>query len=141
MRSELVRLKEHDGLFGIHEGALLRQGPGTKSADPQTAGFRAAGGAPAAAGPRPTQLLRGSLRLPARVPPGDYTLDLIGFDQQRVMHLGRATLRLEQVGTVRALRRFAMDHGLFYGIAASVIAILVGLLTGLLFRPKSDESH
>ena len=141
MREELVRLKEHEGMYAIREGGLVRQVADVTPTGPQAAGLRAAGGAPAAGEPRALELLRGSFRLPARVPPGNYSVDLIGFDQQRVIHLGHATLHLDRVGTVRALRRLAMDHGLFYGIAASLIAIVVGLLTGLLFRPKSDESH
>jgi Na+/H+-dicarboxylate symporter len=34
-----------------------------------------------------------------------------------------------------------MNHGLAYGIVASVLAIIAGLLTGFLFRPKADEAH
>ena len=141
MRSELVRLKVHEGLFAIHEGGLARQGPDSRPTGAQAANVQVAGAAPAATEPRPTELLRGSFRLPARVPPGDYSVDLIGFDKQRVVHLGRATMQLKHVGAVSALKHLAMEHGLLYGIAASLIAIVVGLLTGLLFRPKSDESH
>jgi len=141
LRAELVGLKEHDGLFAIRERGLVRQGPDPKPTGPQPAGVRGAGGAPAVVEPHPTELLRGSFHLPARVPPGNYSVDLIGFNNQRAIQLGRAMLQLDHVGTVRALRRLAMDHGLLYGIAASLIAIVVGLLTGLLFRPKSDESH
>lgn len=141
LRSELVGLKEHDGLFAIHEGGLLRQGADRQSTASQAAGVRGTGGAPAVVAPRRTELLRGSFRLPAHVPPGNYSVDLIGFDKQRVIQLGSTTLRLDRVGTVKALRDLAMDHGLFYGIAASLIAIVVGLLTGLVFQPKSDQSH
>jgi Putative transmembrane protein (Alph_Pro_TM) len=141
LRSELVRLKEHEGLFAIREGGLVRPTPDAKPTGAQAAGFRGAGGAPAVIEPRPTELLRGFFRLPPRVPPGDYSVDLIGFNKQGAIHLGSAMLQLKRVGAVRAMRRLAMDHGLLYGIAASVIAILVGLLTGLVFQPKSDESH
>lgn len=141
LRSELVKLKEHQGLFSIREGGLVRQTPDAKPTGAHTAGFRVAGRAPGVIEARPTELLRGSFRLPARVPPGDYSVDLIGFDKQGPVQLGSAMLRLKRVGAVRAMRRLAMDHGLLYGIAASVIAILVGLLTGLVFQPKSDESH
>lgn len=141
LRTELVGLKERDGLFAIREGGLVRQGLDRKITGQQAAGLGGAGGAPTMAAQRQTELLRGTFHLPARVPPGDYSVDMIGFDKQRVVHLGQAKLQLKHVGTVRALRRLAMDHGLLYGIAASLIAIVVGLLTGLLFRPKSDESH
>lgn len=119
LRAELVALKEHEGLFALREGALGRGGAG---APPQ--------------GP-----LRGTFRLPASAPAGDYGVDLIGFKDRRAVHLGSATLHLEHVGAVGALRRLASYHGLAYGITACLIAIIVGLVTGLLFRPKSDESH
>ena len=136
LRPELVRLKEHEGLFAIREGGLTGLNPGAPAA-----AARGDNGVTAANAPGSTHLLRGNFHLPARLPPGDYSVDVIGFDKERVVHLGHATLQLEHVGAVRALRRLAMDHGLLYGILASLIAIVVGLLTGLLFRPKSSESH
>jgi hypothetical protein len=127
LRKEFVRLKEHEGLFAFHEGAL-------SWADSATDGSSA---------PDPTtpRLVRGTFRLPARVRPGDYVVDLIGFRDRQATNLGSAVLHLERVGAVKQLRRFAIEHGLAYGIAASLIAIVAGLLTGLLFRPKSDEAH
>ena len=35
----------------------------------------------------------------------------------------------------------AMTHGLFYGTTAVVIALVAGLLTGLLFRSKRNGAH
>jgi len=115
-RAELVKLKEHDGLFAMHEGALT-------TAD------------------GPPRRLQGTLQLPARVPAGDYTVDLIGFRGKEATHLASTTLRFAHVGAAKQLKRFAHEHGLAYGIAASLIAIIAGLLTGLLLRPKADESH
>jgi hypothetical protein len=126
LRGELVKLKEHDGLFAMREGAFESEG-GTDN--------------PASAQGEPTKLLRGAFRLPARVPPGNYEVDLIGFREHQATHLGKATLHLEHVGVAKQLKQFALAHGLAYGIAASLIAIVAGLLTGLLLRPKADESH
>ena len=126
LREELVKLKEHDGLFAMHEGGLERTGGTDNSATGQG---------------EPATLWRGTFQLPARVPPGAYEIDLIGFRDHEATQLGKATLHLEHVGMARQLRRFALAHGLAYGIAASLIAIVAGLLTGLLLRPKADESH
>ena len=126
LRGDLVGLKEHGGLFALREGALVRRG---KSA---------ALVAPASELP---QRLRGTFRLPASAPAGDYSVDLIGFKDQRAVHLASATLHIEHAGAVRIVRRLAIDHGLTYGAAASLIAIVVGLLTGVLFRSKSNEGH
>ncbi|MGB9203819.1 MAG: TIGR02186 family protein [Terriglobales bacterium] len=126
LRGELAGLKEHGGLFALREGALVRRG---KSASLV---------APGADAP---QRLRGTFRLPASAPAGDYSVDLIGFKDQRAVHLASATLHIEHAGAVRIVRRLAIDHGLTYGAAASLIAIVVGLLTGVLFRSKSNEGH
>jgi hypothetical protein len=127
LRREFVRLKEHEGLFAIREGALSwadSTTDGSSGSDPNT--------------PR---LVRGTFRLPARVRAGDYLVELIGFRDRQAATLASKVLRLEHVGAVKQLRRFAIEHGLAYGIAASLIAIATGLLTGLLLRPKSDEAH
>lgn len=126
LRGELVGLKEHGGLFALREGALMRRG---KSASLV---------APGADAP---QRLRGTFRLPASAPAGDYSVDLIGFKDQRAVHLASATLHIEHAGAVKIMRHLAFDHGLTYGAAASLIAIVVGLLTGVLFRSKSNEGH
>jgi hypothetical protein len=126
LRGDLVGLKEHGGLFALREGALMRRG---KSASLVATGAEA------------PQRLRGTFRLPASAPAGDYSVDLIGFKDQRAVHLASATLHIEHAGAVRIVRHLALDHGLTYGGAASLIAIVVGLLTGVLFRSKSNEGH
>ena len=141
LRGDLVGLKEHDGLFALREGALARTAQSVLSASPLVAGATEAGDPPPAA---PTlqspQVLRGTFRLPASAPAGDYSVDLIGFKEQRAVHLASATLHIEHAGAVRILRRLAIDHGLTYGGAACLFAIVVGLLTGRLFR-SANEAH
>lgn len=141
LRSQLVGLKEHEGLFAVREKALERGDPRAASKIPQPTSAAAAGDPMSNAVSDAPGLLRGTFRLPARAPAGDYTLDLIGFKDQRAVHLASATLHVEQVGVVRTLRELALDHGLFYGIAACLIAIAAGLVTGRLFRSRSDEGH
>ncbi len=126
LRGELVGLKERDGLFALREGALARRG--------QSAALVAT----VAESP---QRLRGAFRLPASAPAGDYSVDLIGFKDQHAVHLASATLHIEHAGAVRIVRRLALDHGTAYGAAACLIAIIVGLLTGVLFRSRSNEGH
>jgi hypothetical protein len=139
-RSEFVKLKEHDGLFAMREDALVAERPAADTMAPHADASRVlAHSGPAAAG-IPT-LLRGTLRVPSRVPAGDYTVDLIGFEGGRAVHLARTTLSLRHVGAARQLRRLALDHGLAYGSVASLLAVVVGLLTGFLFRPRAEESH
>jgi len=142
LRGELVGLKERDGLFALREGALARSGQGAPPASPLLTGAAEAGDpSPTAPLAQPMQLWRGTFRLPACAPPGDYAVDLIGFKGQRAVHLASATLHIEHAGAVRFVRYLAIDHGLTYGSAACLIAIIVGLLTGRLFRSRAHEGH
>ncbi|HLI62893.1 MAG TPA: TIGR02186 family protein [Terriglobales bacterium] len=140
LRSQLVGLKEHEGLFTIQPTGLT---PVALRAEvPRLATIEEAGnGSVVSALAGETVVLQGAFRLPPRAPVGDYSLELIGFKDGHAVRLNSATLHLEQVGMVLQLRRFAFDHGLAYGIAACLIAVVVGLLTGLIFQPKSDEAH
>ncbi|MGB9073741.1 MAG: TIGR02186 family protein [Terriglobales bacterium] len=140
LRGELVGLKERDGLFALREGALARAGQSVPPADPLVTS-QAGDPAPAAPIAQSPQLWRGTFRLPASAPPGDYSVDLIGFRDQHAVHLASATLHIEHAGAVRFVRHLAIDHGLTYGSAASLFAIVVGLLTGRLFRSRSHEGH
>ena len=118
---ELVRLKEHEGFYSIDEGGLIRRTAGHAS--------------------NAKELLQGSFYLPANAPPGEYSLTLLGFSDQGSEELGKAKLRLECVGAVRELKHLAHDHGLIYGIGASLFAVIVGFLIGILFQQRTDESH
>lgn len=141
LRAELVGLKERDGSFAVREEALHGAESQTISTDPLSAGTAATGDPPSTALPSAQRVLRGFVHLPASVPAGDYALDLIGFKNRRVVHLGSTTLHVEHVGVVRRMRTLATDHGLIYGIAASLFAVIAGLVTGRAFRSKSDEGH
>jgi hypothetical protein len=119
---ELVRLKEHEGFYAIDEGGLTQR---------HTKGHASSA----------TDLLQGVFYLPANAPPGEYSLTLLSFRDQGTEKLGQAKLRLECVGAVRELKHLAHEHGLIYGIGASLFAIIVGFLIGILFQQRTDESH
>ena len=137
LRGDLVGLKERDGLFALREGALAR----TQRSFPPSSPLSVGAVKDSATMVEPPQRLRGTFRLPASAPAGDYSVDLIGFKDQHAVHLASATLHMEHAGAVRIVRRLALDHGLAYGGAACLIAIVVGLLTGRLFRSRSNEGH
>lgn len=141
LRGELVGLKEHEGLFALREGALARSGQSVSPAGTPVTDAQAGDPTPTAPTAPPPQQWRGTFRLPASAPPGDYSVDLIGFRDQHAVRLASATLHIEHAGAVRIVRHLAIDHGLTYGGAACLIAIVVGLLTGRLFRSRSHEGH
>jgi uncharacterized protein (TIGR02186 family) len=115
---EFVSLKESDGLYFISEEAMEVE-PGMEG------------------------LVRMSteLRLPAKTPPGDYQILVHGFGREGGMLLGMTTLRVTQVGMAAFIRNLAIEHGLSYGIMAVVVAIAVGLFTGVVFGLGSKKAH
>jgi hypothetical protein len=139
VRPELIKLKEHEGLYAMREQALDRAGRGGQAESSPLAAEESPAKAAAAGGG--VDVMRGTFRLPASAPPGQYSVSLLAFRAGRAVPLSTVPLRLEYVGAARVWRRLAMDHGLAHGVFACVVAIVVGLLTGVLFRPKTDSSH
>jgi hypothetical protein len=137
IRRELVKLKAASGLFLVEAGTLREQKGGNQRVFGSVAAAEGGQAGPSAS----LRFLHGSFQLPPRAPVGDYVVDLIGFKDRRAFPLASVKLRVEYTGAVRALRELAMHHGLLYGVGAIVIAIAVGLLTGLVFDRKTDEGH
>ncbi|MCX6543287.1 MAG: TIGR02186 family protein [Acidobacteria bacterium] len=118
-RDQFVKLKQRDGLYRVLEGALTKTGGGE-------------GG---------SAVFEGTLSLPAKIPPGTWQVELFGFEHGHVARLAAVPLTIEYAGVVRAMHGLAMDHGTVYGWMSVVIAIAVGLLTGVLFSTKSQKGH
>jgi uncharacterized protein (TIGR02186 family) len=115
---QFVKLKEQEGVYRVDEGAVDLQPSGPKQATVSV-----------------------SIPLPARTPVGEYEVDVIGFEHGHGHEIGTASLRLEQAGLVRALRALAVDRSLVYGFAAVLVAIVAGVLTGLIFGRKAGGAH
>lgn len=115
---ELVKLKEHDGLFSVKEhGVKLAAG--------------SSGSARATA----------SFRLPAKALPGTYSVRVLCFQKHHLAREGKDPIELRYDGHVSFIADLAHKHGLLYGILASLIAILAGLFTGLVFGRKGGGAH
>ena len=114
---ELIRLRERDGLWATHEGGLTSRADGA------------------------AVQVDGAFVLPAAVSPGEYTVDVIGFSNQRASRLIHETVVIERVGAVGVVWSLAMEHRLLYGCAAVVTAIVAGLLTGLLFQSRRHKAR
>jgi uncharacterized protein (TIGR02186 family) len=114
---ELIKLKESEGLYSITEGTLELRARSSSAR------------------------VSGRFRLPAKTPPGDYEVRLIGFKDGKAERLGCEPLRLRQVGMTAFISSLARQHGFIYGVFAVLIALGVGLLTGLLFGLGSKRGH
>ncbi len=115
---QLVALKEHEGLFAIHEGTV-RLGRG-------------------AAG---TTLVRAECRLPASTRAGDYEVVLYGFKDGRGQLLGSAPLRVAPRGLCGLIASVVERRPLLHGLLAVVIAIVAGLACGIVFGRGGHKAH
>jgi uncharacterized protein (TIGR02186 family) len=106
-RSALVRLKQEQSLFQDHDDGVSFIG---------------------------RSLFRASVDLPVNVPIGRYTTDVYLFHDGKLISKNESTLEVSQVGFERVVYLLASRHPLIYGLAAVMIAVLVGLLGWVMFR-------
>ncbi len=109
---EFVKIKEGEGLYRLSDGGVSLG---------QTQG-----------GQRGFECL---FNLPARVPPGVYQVRafLKGPDGRVVPGASRQ-LKIEEVGFPALLSSLAYNYGLLYGVLASLVALVGGLITSMLFK-------
>lgn len=108
---EFVKLKEKSGLYGTFADAI-QYGPAEGGLKP----FKA------------------TLALPAALPQGRYTVQVLAVANGAVAASEDLALEAHEVGVPSWISTFAFDHGTLYGIFAVVVAIIAGLLTGIIFR-------
>jgi hypothetical protein len=107
---DLVRLKERDRVWGVAEGSVRVQ--------PAEGGFA---------------LATTDFSLPVRAKPGTYRIFVYTFAEGRGTLLGSADVQLKEGGISSFITSLAKRHGLLYGVLAALIAMAMGLLTGLVF--------
>ena len=115
---EAIRFKESEGLYGIQEGgvALVPAGDGLVRAEAEFV-------------------------LPAKAPTGEYRILLHGFGPEGAALIAEQQVTVVKTGTAAFISDLALTHGLAYGVFAVVIAIGVGLITGVLFGLGSKKGH
>jgi hypothetical protein len=105
---------------------LYLDNAGQVSLDPETDGF---------------QTFHADLRLPSRITPGDYTLEVFALRDGEAIATGLAHMNAKFVGAPAMLASMAFNHGAIYGILAVIIAILGGLVIGRIFQGSGDGAH
>lgn len=108
---ELLKLKESTGLYGV-------------SCDAVSYG-EALGG---------IKRFSAELRIPARMPPGDYRVEVFALNSGEVVGKAADHLTVDKVGVPQLLSFLAFKHGALYGVVATLVAVVAGLLMGFLFR-------
>lgn len=110
---ELLTLKEQEGLY--------RQSSGAVKLGEKRDGLQA---------------FSAQLAIPSRLSPGSYSVEVFAVKDGTIQAQAARTVEARLVGAPALLADLAFNHGAWYGILASIIAILGGLAIGLVFQSK-----
>jgi len=108
---EFVKLKHKSGLYGTF--------PGSVEYGAETAGKKA---------------FRCTLSMPSALPAGTYRLEVAAVKDHAIVSRAAQPLEAMETGMPAFISRLAFDHGTLYGVLAVLIAVMAGLLTGVLFK-------
>jgi hypothetical protein len=115
---DLIKLKEGEGLFTIVEGGICH--------------------APMPGG---REQIATEFFLPPKAPVGEYLVELYGFKDGSGTLLGSGSFTLEQDHLIQFITSMVGHHGLLYGCLSVMIAIVAGLLTGVIFGLGKGKAH
>jgi uncharacterized protein (TIGR02186 family) len=79
-------------------------------------------------------LFRASIILPAQVPVGDYTVAVKLFTDGNVIAHTDLVFDIVKVGFEQIVVEAAREHGLLYGFATALMALLTGWIASVVFR-------
>jgi uncharacterized protein (TIGR02186 family) len=111
---QLVKLKESEGLYGVFPDTLKVVGH---------------------SGDRAT--LEGQMKLPSNITPGNYQISLSVFNSGKLLESQTVDMPIEMKGLPALLSTMAHKNAVLYGVFAVVIAIVTGLVMGIVFKGKS----
>lgn len=107
---EMIKLREHEGLFSIKENSIQRT--------PTDHGM---------------DKISTDIDFPPKAAVGEYSVELLSFKDGTPSVIGTDSIKLERSKAVRLLSSMALNNGLLYGCIAVFIALVSGLLTGIIF--------
>lgn len=81
------------------------------------------------------------LQLPSRLSPGHYMVQAFAVKDGAVAATGELDVKASFVGIPAFMADMAFNHGTLYGILASIIAILGGLVISQIFRGSKSGAH
>jgi len=111
---QFVRLKEHESLYGVFPSSLKLVSTSTAKTG-----------------------VEGQFMLPSNIPPGNYSVVLSVLNSGKLLEQESFEFPVSMSGLPGLLATLAYDHATLYGLIAVVIAILTGLVMGLVFKSKS----
>ncbi len=110
---EFLKLKQSEGLYSINQGAISYESK--KSSDKGIRFFS-------------------TLKIPPKVPPGEYRVDLFSIKENKIIGQVTENLTVKTVGFPTMIISLAKNHGALYGILAALVAVLAGLVMGVVFK-------
>ncbi len=117
-----------DKHYLVPEFLKLKQGEGLYS--------EKTGGVELAPAENGMQAFAAKVFLPSRLSPGHYLAEAFAVQDGAVVATASLPVPAELVGAPAFLANLAFNHGAWYGVLASIIAILGGLLIGMVFQSK-----
>jgi uncharacterized protein (TIGR02186 family) len=79
-------------------------------------------------------LFRASIALPAQVPIGAYTVNVKLFADGNLISQSNSMFEIAKAGFEQFVVDSARDHGLLYGVATAMMALLTGWIASVAFR-------
>jgi len=79
-------------------------------------------------------LFRTTIVLPAQVPTGNYTVDVKLFEAGNLIAHTDSAFEIVKVGFEQFVVNAARDHGLLYGFATALMALMTGWIASVAFR-------
>jgi uncharacterized protein (TIGR02186 family) len=79
-------------------------------------------------------LFRASIPIPDNAPTGSYDIDVKLFADGALLTRNQTALEVVKVGFEQFVAQAARDHGLLYGLATAMMALLTGWFASVVFR-------
>jgi uncharacterized protein (TIGR02186 family) len=108
---EFLKLKTMEGLYAVHENAITYKnvGEGIKS-------------------------FQCDLTIPCAIPQGSYTVTTFILKDGEILKADNQQLKIKETGLPTIISSLAFNHSVLYGILATLIAIVAGLVMGAFFK-------
>lgn len=108
---EFIKLKRKEGLYSINSNALQYN--------------KVSGGMKA---------FSCTVRLPSKLVPGTYEVNVVAINSGKIVAQSKQALKAVEKGLPNLVASLAFRHSTTYGILATVIAIIAGLIMGVIFK-------
>lgn len=105
--NEFIKFKEKDRLYGVNEGVVVKDGKGGYSL---------------------------KINWPYQAPPETYTIEAFAVRDGIAYAKATQELIIKKTGMVKLLSDLAFKNAAIYGLIAIIIAMIAGLVVGLIFK-------